>query len=114
MSVKNWLDKKIIVFEYTFIDDLEYFQKPEDYFPISTEILALLENVKTAFRKNGWEGDGEIGLIWIPPFFYVSTPDKDPGQIYGTFVWHVKQHNNGISLGSLLALQNDRFFDPED
>jgi hypothetical protein len=127
MSIENRLDEKIIVFQYTFIDDQENFQNVEEYFPNPNERQQILEKVETAFRKNGWEGDGKIGITWIPPFFYVPDPDVDPGQIYGTYIWHVKQHNNGISFlgfypeglnfisqGSLLALQNGRFFNGED
>jgi hypothetical protein len=121
------LDGEIIVFEFTFIDNPEYFQKPEDYFSNPDDRKAIIEKVETVFKKNGWEGDGEIGLIWIPPFMYNSALNEDPGQLFGTLVWHVKQHNNGISFlgfykddlkyiskSSLLAQQNDGFFDQEE
>jgi hypothetical protein len=122
-----YLDSEIIVFQYTFIDNPEYFQKPEEHFANPSERKAQLEKVDAAFRKSGWEGDGEIGLIWLPPFLYNPAPDEDPGQLFGTLVWHVKQYNNGISFlgfysedlkyiskGSLLAQQNDGFFDLEE
>ena len=48
--------------------------------------------VKQRFLQEGWEGDGEIGLIWIPPFVDIGLEDT-----HGTYVWHVKQQNNGIS-----------------
>jgi hypothetical protein len=120
---EDLLEGEIIVFEFTFIDNPEYFQKPEDYFSNPNDRNTIIEKVKTSFRKSGWEGDGEIGLIWIPPFMYNPALDEDPGDVlFGTVVWHVKQHNNGISFlgfyeddlkyiskGSLLARQNDSF-----
>jgi hypothetical protein len=123
---EDLLEGEIIVFEFTFIDNPEYFQKPEDYISNPNDRKAVIAKVEAAFKKSGWEGDGEIGLIWIPPFMYNPALDEDPGQLFGTLVWHVKQYNNGISfLGfykddlnyiskrSLLAQQNDGFFDPE-
>lgn len=46
--------------------------------------------VAKAFKLAGWEGDGEIGYIWIPPFML-------DGGTSGKCVWHVKQSNNGTS-----------------
>jgi hypothetical protein len=73
-----------------FIDDLSFIQKPE--------VLGLpdldktLERVRTCFQAAGWEGDGEIGVLWLPPFVLVEIEDN-----YGVLVWHVKQQNDGIS-----------------
>ncbi len=44
------------------------------------------------FRAAGWEGDGELGYIYLPPFVF------DSGDTFGCVVYHVKQHNNGTSF----------------
>jgi len=124
MDLSKFSKEELIVFEYTFIDDIEYFRKPEDLFTLNAENVAELERVRAAFKKHGWEGDGDIGVIWIPPFFYNASNNEDPGQVFGELFWHVKQYNNGISFiafypeglnfiskESLLARYNDRFFD---
>lgn len=49
-------------------------------------------DAKRAFRRAGWEGDGELRLIWLPPFLFVN------GDSYGIMLWHVKQQNNGTSF----------------
>ena len=127
MTYDDLFKQEITIIGYEHIDDPECFLKPERILPLSSESLALLEKVKEEFRNNGWEGDGEIGLIWIPSFFFIPPPNTDHGQVFGTYIWHVKQHNNGtsylgfypdglkfIAKGSLLGLQNDFLFNEED
>lgn len=61
----------------------------------------ILDQVHHVLLKAGWEGDGEIGLIWIPPFML-------PTDSFGTCIWHVKQSNNGTSfLASPMQLPKD-------
>jgi hypothetical protein len=112
MSIDDLLEGKIIVFKFTFIDNPENFRKPEEYFSNSDEKKAILEKVKAVFKKSGWEGDGEIGLVWLPPFLYNPAPGEDPGQLFGTIVWHVKQHTNGISF--LGFYEDDLKYIPKD
>jgi hypothetical protein len=51
--------------------------------------------VKQRFLKEGWEGDGEVDLMWVPPFI---LKDQKQGSLFkGVVVWHVKQVNDGIS-----------------
>lgn len=85
MLVKN----KIRVETFQFIDNLEHIIKPDDVFIYDNDYIEI---VKRAFFDAGWEGDGEIGLIWIPPFVEML------GGTSGEYVWHVKQDNNGISF----------------
>jgi hypothetical protein len=126
MDYNDLFNEEITVITYQHVDDPECFLNPKEILPLSSESIALLEKVKETFRKSGWEGDGELKLVWLPPFFYIPTPGTDPGQVYGTYIWHVKQHNNGTSFigfypdsfnyiaeGSELALQNPRLFDEE-
>jgi len=51
----------------------------------------LRSKLKAMFMQAGWEGDGEIGCMFIAPCFLGS----DDG--YCDIVYHVKQFNNGTS-----------------
>jgi len=91
---------------YTFIDDLASIRSPYDYFQHVEQyrIEDAIRLVGDRFREFGWEGDGTIGIIWLPPFVDVGVEDT-----WGTCIWHVKQMNNGISfLASDVALDFDR------
>lgn len=90
----------IIVYRYEHIDDLSFIRNSEsvtnDHILFSHGIDAEHRNtvekfVRVKLISEGWEGDGELGLIWIPPFIF---KDSDT---YGEYVWHVKQNNNGTS-----------------
>jgi hypothetical protein len=59
----------------------------EDWFLPCTREEALF-----AFKKAGWEGDGRLGFIWLPPFLFEDNTDT-----WGVCLWHVKQSNNGTS-----------------
>jgi hypothetical protein len=87
-------DSPLHVYHYQFIDSLNAIRRPEDVFADSggTPLADRLERVKKAFSAAGWEGDGDIGVIWIPPFVDVGVEDT-----WGTYLWHVKQANNGTS-----------------
>lgn len=85
--------KNFFVYQYHFIDyssfitSAEMFLKNNDF----PDVDKYLNELKQLFLSNGWEGDGEIGAIWMPPFLGI---DEDT---YGFIVWHVKQLNNGTS-----------------
>lgn len=80
-------------FTWESIDNLNFTMAPEFFLDNAEEYI---EEAKTVFRKAGWEGDGEIRLIWIPPFSLVNH-FKVPNSNYGVVLWHVKQLNDGIS-----------------
>lgn len=80
---------KIRVETFQFIDNLEHIIKPNTVFNYDNDYIEI---VKRAFLDAGWEGDGEIGLVWLPPFVEMR------GGTFGEYVWHVKQDNNGISF----------------
>jgi hypothetical protein len=44
------------------------------------------------FKRFGWEGDGDIDCIFVPPCFVAS------GYSLCETVFHVKQRNNGTSF----------------
>ncbi len=83
------------VYTYTFLDDLSYIKNPRNYFKLEPkeEIDNAIHLVKERFSEYGWEGDGAIGIIWLPPFIDVGIEND-----WGTSIWHVKQRNNGISF----------------
>ena len=98
--MKNDINKWY-VYSYCFIDDLTFIQNPIDVneqwknnspFLGINKLNEIIELVKNRFAEEGWEGDGEIGLMWLPPFIDIGIEDT-----HGTYIWHVKQQNNGIS-----------------
>ncbi len=58
----------------------------------------LRSELAALFRDAGWEGDGEIGCIFVPPCLF-GGEDGCCGIIY-----HIKQSNNGTSW---LAIPKD-------
>jgi len=93
-NIKNYK-----VYQYHFLDDLSFIKSPNEltgFFEFYDEehtIEDYLKEVSLLFKNNGWEGDGKIGIIWIPPFI-----NKDLEDTFGTYIWHVKQSNNGTSF----------------
>ncbi|HEY7157929.1 MAG TPA: hypothetical protein VH575_28485 [Gemmataceae bacterium] len=83
------------VYEYTFLDDLQFIKPPGDVFAFEDPVRLnqVTEAVKKKFLDAGWEGDGDIGILWLPPFVDAGVEDT-----WGTYIWHVKQSNNGISF----------------
>ncbi len=83
------------IYTYTFLDDLSCIKNPYSYFEFDPKekIDDAIHLIKERFLEYGWEGDGAIGIIWLPPFVDVGVEDT-----WGTYVWHVKQRNNGISF----------------
>lgn len=106
------------VYQYTFLDDLSFTKSPEEVyksFKRNDEQHSLedyIGEIKNLFKNNGWEGDGEIEIIWLPPFIDFGQEDT-----WGNYLWHVKQQNNGISFVTSrydlnferLNIQNDNF-----
>lgn len=97
-SIKNYH-----VYAYTFLDDLSYIKDPYDQFADEEryEIDDAVRLVGERFKEYGWEGDGRIGVIWLPPFVDIGIEDT-----WGTYIWHVKQRNNGVSFLASDALLN--------
>jgi hypothetical protein len=103
------------VYQYQHLDDLRAVLKPAEVFGDTGQfydgdersVEERVEEVKQLFLKKGWEGDGEIGLIWLPPFVDIGIEDT-----HGTYIWHVKQGNNGMSwLASPVELDFKRLMD---
>jgi hypothetical protein len=95
--------KNYFVYEYHFLDDLSAVLRPIEvysWFGITDtkenkkKIDKTVKEVRELFLRNGWEGDGQIGVIWVPPFIDIGF-DEDT---WGSYLWHVKQSNNGTSF----------------
>lgn len=83
------------VYEYTFLDDLSFIKAPAEVFLDSdpVQLDTTIEAVRSKFLQAHWEGDGDIGILWLPPFVSVGVEDT-----CGAYIWHVKQNNDGISF----------------
>ena len=82
---------------YEWVDNLHFALSPADVLKDATPYLKIASE---QFKKLGWWGDGEIQLMWIPPF--AQKPkypiDEDFDDFYnGITVWHVKQLEDGLS-----------------
>jgi len=101
------IPKDLIVFKYQFIDYLRATFDPLKIYGNTKNTNDTIEAVKRIFLRNGWEGDGDVRLIWIPPFLDLSSDDN-----YGDFIWHVKQSNDGISfIGFHKIIQSAKLLD---
>lgn len=85
---------KLIWFEY--VDNLHFGLNPAG---LVDNAEPYLDITRQRFLEAGWAGDGEISLMWIPPF---AINDIDGTRhmwthTHGVVVWHVKQQSDGIS-----------------
>lgn len=87
------LVESFYVYRYEHIDIL-------DLMPLSDAVLSkyrgygdFIKEIKSKLTEGGWEGDGEIQLLWIPPFCDLTYEDT-----YGIIAWLVKQDNNGTAF----------------
>ncbi len=81
---------------YEYIDNLNFLLDPYDCLD---NVEDYLEVASQRFLEEGWDGDGLIKLLWIPPFM---LKDEFGEAVYfeheeGIIVWHVKQLSDGIS-----------------
>jgi len=95
---KTFFCEELSVHENTHVFDVAAFQRPENYLSISPYSVALLEKVKAAFIKAGWEGKGHLGLMYVEPFKPNCASDGISANTTGSFIWHVRQDDNGKSF----------------
>lgn len=85
------------VVDFHFIDDYRcilpltesYSDDPSEITPY--DLKTKKQQLSKLFTDAGWEGDGEINCIPIPPFI------AELGGTHCTMIYHVKQSNNGTS-----------------
>ncbi len=87
-------DFEVLMYEY--IDNLHFTLKPNECLENADEYISI---AKERFLKEGWAGDGDVELIWIPPFMLKTDDGKTIywNETKGIIVWHVKQESDGIS-----------------
>ncbi|MGN4542754.1 hypothetical protein [Bacillus cereus group sp. MYBK95-2] len=83
--------ENFLVYEYHFLDDLSFIKPLNEYLDSNQEEITT--KLKQLFSRYGWEGDGELGIIWLPPFVDIGIENT-----CGHYVFHVKQSNNGTSF----------------
>lgn len=81
------------IYSYHFIDELELMKSAELYLGNFSTYREVIKVLSTKLKSYGWEGDGNIQLMWLPPFIGAGIEDT-----HGVGVWHVKQSNNGTSF----------------
>jgi len=87
--------RRFFVYSYQHLDDLGFLRAPATVFAehyVSDQLDAWTEAIRVVLRDAGWEGDGDLQIMWFPPFVDVGMEDT-----YGTYAWVVKQNNNGTS-----------------
>ncbi|MGO4288982.1 hypothetical protein [Chitinophaga sp. RAB17] len=77
---------------YEWIDNLNFTIRPDECL---TNVEDYTKIVNEMFLEAGWDGDGEIELMWIPPFMFEG--EKTEEFTVGVTIWHVKQLEDGIS-----------------
>lgn len=78
---------------YEYIDNLHFLLSPSEFLEDAESYISV---VKELFLEAGWEGDGEIKLLWVPPFC-IETDDTMWEYPQGEVIWHTKQENDGTS-----------------
>jgi hypothetical protein len=81
---------KVIMYEW--IDNLNFTIRPEECLTNAEEYIKIAEEI---FLEAGWAGDGQIELMWIPPFMFEGVRTKE--FTVGVTIWHVKQREDGFS-----------------
>ena len=77
---------------YEWIDNLNFTINPEECLENAEEYISIAREM---FLDAGWDGDGKIELMWIPPFMFKGERTEE--FTVGVTIWHVKQLEDGIS-----------------
>jgi hypothetical protein len=92
--------KQYHVYSYEHLDELRFMPLATDVLQTVSKADEILSTVRALFEEAGWEGDGDLQVMWLPPFVGAGVEDT-----HGVFIWHVKQENNGTSwLASPVSL----------
>lgn len=97
------------VYEYQHVDCLDFMPSAEAVLQGVPNRNDVLEAVRRRFSASGWEGDGELQIMWLPPFIGAGVEDT-----WGLAVWFVKQSNNGTAfLASPVSLPFARLLEQQ-
>lgn len=84
------------LYGYEWIDNLHFLLPPSRVIADSSRRESLETAVRQRFSvEGGWEGTGRLSLLWLPPFVFPLGLRIPPE---GVIVWHVKQHEDGLSF----------------
>ena len=91
--------KEFGIMSYECIDNLHFTLNPKECVENADEYISI---AKQRFLEERWEGDGDIELMWLPPFILMWMPpsmlkQQKQWSTKGIIVWHVKQIEDGIS-----------------
>jgi hypothetical protein len=79
------------IYSHEWIDRLSHFEDAEEelkHWPLRDIFLRYF---RKRFSDAGWQGDGKLQLLWLPPFAGGGAPTQ------GFYILHVKQSDHGIS-----------------
>ena len=84
--------RKFHLTAFEWIDNLHFTLRPEDCLADASEYIRIAKEI---FLADHWHGDGDIQLMWIPPFMlpYGLVEHHSHGMV----IWHVKQLEDGTS-----------------
>ncbi|AQR69632.1 hypothetical protein BZG29_15815 [Janthinobacterium sp. LM6] len=80
---------------YEHIDCRQFALAPEAVLGMREQALPYIDEASRHFYALGWQGDGEVELLWLPPFVFPLSM-RVPTQ--GIVIWHVKQERDGVSF----------------
>lgn len=93
------------VYGFEWIDNLYFMADSAVFLGDRSELYCSV--AREIFIEAGWEGDGEIELLWLPPFVFPLAMNVPPE---GVVLWHVKQMEDGVSfILSPLSLPFEEF-----
>lgn len=73
------------------VEEFMFRLKEFDFYSVTEDqINQEVTEAEKLFLKAGWEGDGVLRIMWIPPFIKGGTGDS-----WGDFAYFAKQNNNG-------------------
>jgi len=84
--------KKFFVYSYHYIDFHDYTKPAQEILEHWSRGEDFISALKDLWLKHGWDGDGVVTSIWLPPFLVEDLNDE-----VGLIVWHVKQLEDGTS-----------------
>lgn len=98
------------VYEYQHIDEFAFMPLATDMLSHHPRFDKVLEKVKYRLKSEGWAGDGQVRLLWFPPFIGAGVEDT-----WGVGTWFVKQRNNGTAwIASPVPLPFARLLEQQD
>jgi hypothetical protein len=78
-------------YAHEYLDDLTFLLKASDALCNWESGVVLIADVSKKFLSIGWDGDGELQVLWFPPFLGIG-----PADTFGCYALHVKQFADGL------------------